>query len=146
MSCKKKIKHTCGTRTPASCVFHDIDIPEYSNLSDEECLTADETTEDLYKLITSIRESLDLTEFEKSCLDLTKVKDTYNKDSVYLVKDVLQEMNTEICNLKEGKEEEDELSLDFKCLVDTCGTPISSLKELLQVLINEVCKLKQENE
>ena len=30
-------------------------------------------------------------------------------------------------------------NLDFDCLVDPCGDPITNLKTLLQLLINQAC-------
>lgn len=143
-----KPKYTCGTRTNSKCVFYDLKVPDYSNLIDEDCVVIEETTEDLYKLVSWLKESVDLEDFEDECLDLEKVKDTYKKDkNRFLVKDVLKELTSKICNLEESADDsnDDTLELDFKCLVSACGEPISSLKDLLQALIDEVCNLKEQS-
>lgn len=137
-----KKKNTCGNRVPASCVFYDLNVPEYSKLDKEECLVIEETTEDLYNLVTWIKESIDLKNFEKDCLEVDDVEDTYNKDKRrFLIKDVIIELKNKMCEL-EGRlsdDSDDTLELDFKCLVGPCGDPITSLKDLLQVLINKHC-------
>lgn len=140
-------KYNCGDRrSNAACVFYDLNVPEYSKLSDEECLTIQETTSDLYKHVTWLRESVEVGESD-GCLDVEKIKDSYNpKTTRYLLKDIVKELSDKVCNLETNNEEQedDTLSLDFKCLTTSCGNPISSLKDLLQTLIDEICLLKGE--
>lgn len=146
--CNQKPKFTCGdVRANARCVFYDLPVPSYSKLDEEECLTIEETTEDLYNLISWIRESVDLDEYDDECLNTEKVNDVYFKNkNRYLLKDVLKELVTKVCAIEEasGEGTDDTLSLDFKCLVSPCGEQITNLKDLLQVLINEICKLKNQ--
>lgn len=147
MKCKTKLKHNCGIKTNARCVFYDLSLPETSKLKMvEDCLTVEETTEDLYNLVDYILESIDTSGLGEKCLTYKKSKSKYNPlvDVVY-IKDVLLKLEDEICKLKEIKDVtlDDVLAnLNFKCLTDPCDENITTLTQLLQILIDEICKLK----
>lgn len=144
-NCGDMRKFTCGTKTQSICVHYKGFVPEYSKLNKEDCVTIEETTEDNYKLISWIKESIDLKDFDPSCLNIDEKEDSYNEDKTrYLVKDVLTALTQRMCELEDEVEDanDDTLELDFKCLTAPCGDPIRSLKDLLQTLINEICKLK----
>lgn len=134
-------KFNCGKKTEASCVFYKGYIPEYSEL--DSCVTIEETTEELYRNQENILKSIDTSELGDDCLDYAKTE--VEGKSVILVKDVLRVLEEKVCDLMDTKEVDDSLQLDFKCLVSPCGSEIESLKDLLQVLINEICALKQAN-
>lgn len=144
-----KPKHTCGDRSSnARCVFYDLNIPPFSKLSDSECVTVEETTSDLYNLVSWLRESINIENLDIRDLDLQSVLDSYEPTKQrYLVKDVLEGIISQVDDIKKLAESNDTnsgLELDFKCLVSSCGAPITSLKDLLQVLIDEVCNLKNQ--
>ena len=144
-----KPKHTCGDRSSnARCVFYDLNIPSFSKLSDSECVTVEETTSDLYNLVSWLRESINIENLDIRDLDLQSVLDSYEPTKQrYLVKDVLEGIISQVDDIKKLAESNDTnsgLELDFKCLVSSCGTPITSLKDLLQALIDEVCNLKNQ--
>ena len=144
-----KPKHTCGDRSSnASCVFYDLNIPPFSKLSDNECVTVEETTSDLYNLVSWLRESINIENLDIRDLDLQSVLDSYEPTKQrYLVKDVLEGIISQVDDIKKLAESNDTnsgLELDFKCLVSSCGAPITSLKDLLQALIDEVCNLKNQ--
>lgn len=144
-----KPKHTCGDRSSnARCVFYDLNIPPFSKLSDSECVTVEETTSDLYNLVSWLRESINIENLDIRDLDLQSVLDSYEPTKQrYLVKDVLEGIISQVDDIKKLAESNDTnsgLELDFKCLVSSCGTPITSLKDLLQALIDEVCNLKNQ--
>ena len=54
--------------------------------------------------------------------------------------------NTKPCGCEETKLCGCTTKLDFKCLTNPCNNEINSLRDLLQVLINEVCSLKNQIE
>lgn len=145
-NCKRKPKNTCGDRkSNARCVFYDLPIPEFSKLEDD-CVTIEETTEDLYKLAEWLKESIDLEDLDPSCLTLEKVNDKYygNKVKRYLVKDVLKELIQKNCN-ESVKGDTNNINwvlenLDYKCLVFPCGPKPGSLLEFFQLLINKTCQ------
>lgn len=144
-----KPKHTCGDRSSnARCVFYDLNIPPFSKLSDSECVTVEETTSDLYNLVSWLRESINIENLDIRDLDLQSVLDSYEPTKQrYLVKDVLEGIISQVDDIKKLAESNDTnsgLELDFKCLVSSCGAPITSLKDLLQALIDEVCNLKNQ--
>ena len=144
-----KPKHTCGDRSSnARCVFYDLDIPSFSKLSNNDCVTVEETTTDLYNLVSWLRESVNIENLDIRDLDLQSVLDNYEPTKKrFLVKDVLEGIISQIDDIKKLAESNDTnsgLELDFKCLVGSCGEPITSLKELLQALIDEVCNLKNQ--
>ena len=144
-----KPKHTCGDRSSnARCVFYDLNIPPFSKLSDSECVTVEETTSDLYNLVSWLRESVNVEGLDIKDLDLQSVLDSYEPTKQrYLVKDVLEGIISQVDDIKKLTESNDTnsgLELDFKCLVSSCGAPITSLKDLLQALIDEVCNLKNQ--
>ena len=144
-----KPKYTCGDRSSnARCVFYDLNIPPFSKLSDSECVTVEETTSDLYNLVSWLRESINIENLDIRDLDLQSVLDSYEPTKQrYLVKDVLEGIISQVDDIKKLTESNDTnsgLELDFKCLVSSCGAPITSLKDLLQALIDEVCNLKNQ--
>lgn len=143
MNCNSKIKFSCGTRTPSTCVFYDIEIPEFSNLKTEQCVTIEETTEDLYKLIASLRESTDMTLFEKKCLDIDKKQDSYTEENVFLIKDVIQALQDKVCNPEESSDHDNIefilQNLDYNCLVLPCDTKPKNLFQFFQLLIDKIC-------
>ena len=144
-----KPKHTCGDRSSnARCVFYDLDIPSFSKLSNNDCVTVEETTSDLYNLVSWVRESVNIEGLDMKDLELQSVLDSYDTSKQrFLVKDVLGEIISQVDDIKKLTETNDTdsgLELDFKCLGSSCGPPITSLKDLLQTLIDEVCTLKNQ--
>ena len=104
--------------------------------------TIEETTEELYKNQEYILRSIDTSKLTEDCIDYPTVE--INGEDKILIVDILQKIQDEICEMKEESTEDNSLELDFKCLVSPCGETITSLKDLLQVLINEICILKGE--
>lgn len=149
MNCKRnKPKHHCGTRTPASCVFYNLELPDISKLKIlDDCITIEETTDDIYQMLEYVFDHLNTEELGKKCLTYKTTKNRYRpNENVILIKDVLLKLEEEICKFKDRDCSEIDKciidKLDFKCLVDPCGENISSLSQLLQILINEICALK----
>lgn len=146
MACKNKPKYNCGSKVNAKCVFYDLTAPSFSKLHDEECLVAEETIEDLYNLVGWVRESIDISDIDASCLDIDKVEDSYDTDEQrYLLKDVVEKLVEKACNDEDsfgggsGNLNSVIEGLNYRCLVNTCGTNPGSLKELLQMIIDAVC-------
>lgn len=143
---KNKIKDTCGIKYNARCVYYDDYIPLYSSLLDEECITLEETTADIYHILDDIKSEIDLTELGESCI-------TYETEEVGVikVKEALKTHETEICLLKEALEDLSSTDcctditgwgIDTKCLEDECGTGFNSLENLIQAMINKLCDLE----
>ena len=144
-----KPKHTCGDRSSnARCVFYDLNTPSFSKLSENDCTTVDETTSDLYNLVSWLRESVNVEGLDIKDLEIQSVLDSYdNSKQRFLVKDILSEIISQVDDIKKLAESNDTnsgLVLDLKCLGNSCGPPITSLKYLLQTLIDEICNLKNQ--
>lgn len=68
MNCNDKISNLCGTKTYAPCVFYASKLPTFSGIT-HDCVTLEDTTEDLYNILKDVREQLDLTSLGNSCLN-----------------------------------------------------------------------------
>ena len=140
-NCGYKIKHTCGNKIKAECVYYDTELPEFSKLKDETCVTAEETISELYKLIKEIKEGSDLKDLGASCVNYGVEK------SKLTLAVTLKVLEKELCVLKNGGSGSssngnggvDISKLDLKCLQSPCDTGIRSLQDLLQAIINKIC-------
>jgi polyhydroxyalkanoate synthesis regulator phasin len=92
MSCTGKIKNNCR-KVNSSCVSYENEVPEFSDLYEEGCLSIEETTEDLYNLIGDIKEELDFESLRNGCI-------TYPSDELKIL-DVLTAMQDFICSQQE---------------------------------------------
>lgn len=169
-TCKPEI--TCGDISYAPCTIWEIpdDLQEYlagetvivtssptssssvtipnSELSGETCATLEDTLADIYNKFGTIEDKLDFSEWTSDCLDFGA--------STVTLESILTKMDTELCTIKEIVDgltsicdilDKDitECDLDFTCFdVDNCDNPISitTLKDLLQVLIDKICLLE----
>ena len=143
MGCGDNRKSNCGEKVQSVCVHYKGYLPEYSEL-DKDCVVIEETTQELYENQEEILNAIDTSELGKDCIDFDEYKTDIDGVSKLQVKGVLEAYEKEICDLKNmiGDDNDDTLSLDFKCLTTPCGDQITSLKDLLQVLIDEICTLK----
>ena len=67
MICGDKIKKRCVV-TPSSCIQYELELPGFSELTD--CVTIEETTEELYNFVGEIKDLSDFTGLE-SCEGVT---------------------------------------------------------------------------
>lgn len=145
MKCNNnKLKHNCGIKTPSRCVFYDLDLPEFSKLNIlNDCITIEETTEELYENQEKILDSIDLVKLGKECIDYSE----FQENDSLKVKEAFLTFEKEICELKNKKNENscciDLSKIDFKCLSDPCNNIIDSQLKLIQALIDKVCNLEQ---
>lgn len=138
-SCRdNKLKYNCGTKHNARCVFYDGNIPAFSDLKD--CITLEETTEEIYEHVQEIEDSIDLSELGKKCIDYSE----FQKEKDLKVKEAFLAIESEICLLKEQDDDccIDIEKLDLKCLVDPCDNPINNQTQLMQIIIDQICELK----
>lgn len=89
MGCDK-INHRCGKKQYAVCVAYESAIPEYSELSEQECVSVEETTLDLYSLITGIKNDIDVSALDLECLTLLNPT----------IKTLMQLLITNVCALQ----------------------------------------------
>lgn len=140
MSCHKKTKYTCGDTVYSACVSYQKELPEFTKIEDE-CYTIEETTEDTYILIGEIKDEINLSELGESCLEYV-----LDENDKIVVKNVLLKYEEEICDLKEKvatlestdicEKNITSCNLDFGSLVNECDTPILTLKDTLQLILD----------
>lgn len=148
MSCcgDNKPKYNCGERIASTCVFYSKYFPKYSELKDSDCVTLEETTEELYKKQEHILEHLDTKNLGRKCLEYS-VTDYDGKD-VYLVKDVLSVFEDEICRLKNNSVSNGSTNgvsgnYDLKCLTDDPCFKYKSSDDIINLLVEKICNLEQ---
>ena len=139
MNCHNKIKHTCSTTNYSTCVHYEGSVNTDSQYDENDCLSIEETTQDIYNQL----ENLDLSALGELCLSYVQ------EDNKNIVKNVLLKFEEEICNLKEELETVKNRPLcemplgdcvDTKCLVDACNENISTVGQLLQALVDLNCQ------
>ena len=141
-SCGNKVKSTCVERTYATCVQYETQLPDFSSLVEQDCVTVEETTEDIYNLIEEVRTEIDLSALGESCLEYVTV------EGKNIVKNVLLKYEQEICLLKDRVEvleteaicnkDITQCGLDLSGLVDQCDAPITTLGQLLEYLLTRL--------
>ena len=138
-----KIKCNCGTRQNARCVYYNGYLPKHSKL-DGDCVNIDEITEEVYENQEKILDSIDLVKLGKKCIDYSE----FQEGDSLKVNEAFLTFEKEICELKNKKNDDscciDLDKIDFKSLSDPCNNEITSLENLMQVLINEVYNLKNQ--
>ena len=105
-----KIKKRCVV-TPSSCVQYELELPEFSELTD--CVTIEETTEELYKFVGEIKNLLDFTDLEgceglalpttKTALNLFQYlidRDCAQKELIATMQSTIETMQEQITNLQ----------------------------------------------
>lgn len=141
MACDDKVKLTCGEVFPATCVDFEGDLGANTKITDD-CVTIEETTEDLYEITDEIISDLDTSELGTLCI-------TYPlEDGLIKPKNVFKQLEEEICNLQTQLGTATDLenlditgwSIDLECLSDACNDPITTLGGLLQALVTKVCE------
>lgn len=138
-NCGNKIKNMCGEKTYATCTYYELEVPTFSTLLDQDCITIEETTSDLYLAVGGIKSEIDLSSLGDNCL--TYVQEG-GKDTI---KNVLLKYEQEICSLKNKVTYLENEAIcnkiitdcvDLTGIVDACNTQISTLGELLQYLVD----------
>lgn len=139
MICGDNIKHRCGNKQYASCVYYELTVPEISSLVDEDCITIEETTEDLYQIITNLNSSIDVSQINTDSLTLPS--DFTIKDLVEAQNNKISELEEEVENLNEESicdKSIEECGLDLGTLLDDCGEPVTTLGQALQIIFNNL--------
>ena len=136
-----KISNTCGEKLYAACVFYENDIPEYSSLTADGCYTLEEVVEDLYLNLSEVKEEIDLEELLTNGIayELVDVKVVVKK-ALKKHAEMLITLNAQMAVLIEGEAIDiSEWDLDFECIADSCDNPPTQLKDLIQLMITQIC-------
>lgn len=142
MACNEITSNICIDSTKAKCVDYEGPLANSSSI-EEGCVNQHQVNEDVYTIIDNIEDSI-VTPVGDYCLTypLTEGK--------ILPKSVMSVHRTEICDLKTRVQALEDIDygdlditgfdLNFQCLSDPCGDPITKLGVLLQLLINKACE------
>jgi len=90
--CTGQIKGNCK-KVYANCTAFEGTIPEYSDLAEQDCLTIEETTQDIYEILTDIKTDLELESLRGECI-------TYPVGEIKIL-DALTALQTFICQQQE---------------------------------------------
>lgn len=141
MGCNK-IKQTCGDSLFSNCVFHQSELPSFSEL--EPCdTTIAETTDELYSFVGEIKNEINLSELSSECLTYVTTE-----EGKIVVKNVLLKFEQEICELKEKvnlletinicQQNISTCNLDFGTLTNQCDVQPTTLSETLQLILDQL--------
>lgn len=142
MGCCRGKKYNCGGDLISDkCVIYTGKIGDDSKLEVECDITVQEIIEDVIGKQEEILDSIDLSDFGKSCIKVSS-----SKKGLIKVREALLALEQYVCSISKEKTSSDiDLSkLDLKCLKTQCESEAVSLVKVLQLLVDEVCKLKEE--
>lgn len=133
-----KIKHTCSSTNYATCIHYESSVNTDSQYNDNDCLSIEETTQDIYNQL----ENLDLSALGELCLEYVQVS------GKNIVKNVLLKFEEKICELENRVEELETVNicnqsitscnLDFGTLTNQCDTQPTTLAETLQLILDNL--------
>ena len=103
MGCNDKIKQRCK-KIPSTCVNFEAQVPEFSSLIEEECISIEEVAIDIYGVIEGIKEELALEEITSECIELPTIIDT--KILFQLMMDKICEQQEQINTLIQTQQEQ----------------------------------------
>jgi hypothetical protein len=142
MSCKDKISTTCGKRINSRCIDYEGNLSGCTELAGCPKHTVHEVLEDMSERITTFCETLDLSETNTGCVTV----------EVKTLKNLFESLYSEVCEIKDKLPDEECpsiftqdvtcLGLDYKCLTDACGEQPKSIKDVLQLLIDNACPVE----
>lgn len=142
MSCGDKLKRNCGGKKFSTCIYHESALPDWSELKDEGCVVTAETTDELYKEVTNIKDLLNVADIVSDCNTFT-IDSTDVKKLIQSIVDKVEELSCEEATTDGFFKEDIDISkwgLDLSCYVDECNTTIKSLSSLLKEMTKKDCK------
>lgn len=103
--CNDKIKQRC-TKVLATCTSYEGTIPQFSDLYTEDCVSIEDTTQDLYSLIGDIKNDINFSSLTFSCLTAPQ---TINPKTVVQLlintlcaqKELIEDLQSNIAKLQE---------------------------------------------
>lgn len=150
MACNdNKLKSNCGPKRFATCVYYESDIPEWSDLSEEQCVVIEETTEDLYNKVTELIDELNVEGFSTDC-DKIEIEEVDGKITIQsLLKTYLTLFELLLCDGEstddsgtDGPSNDIDISdwgINLDCYKDVCSEPIKTLSELIKQIAEKHC-------
>jgi hypothetical protein len=150
MSCNDKISDRCPNKTNAKCVSYEGTFSNESALSGN-CNNIETIIEDINTQLNYLRDTtyVELLKFD-NCIQYVD-QEPYNvvtpKIAIFTLNEKVKELMTFVGLSCEGtvpdcpavfSQDISCLNLDFGALTDPCGTQPSTLKDVLQLMLNEL--------
>lgn len=132
-------KYSCGEKISSICTIYDGELPEWSELNDEICVTIEETTEELYNQVADIKESLDTKNLGGACLQYPNNEDIKQKDANLVFEKTLCDL-LEI--VKDNTNSVLACDLNYEGLVEECEDVPKNFCQFAQFILDELKKLK----
>lgn len=134
--CTEKTQQRCK-KVFATCTSYESDVNLNSTLDTDDCLTIEQTTQDIYNQL----EQIELSALGESCLTYVK------EDNKIYVKNVLLKFEEEICNLKTEIENLNSRNIldtpleefDVLCLQGQCENEILTLRDWMNSMTIRIC-------
>ena len=132
-------KYSCGEKISSICTIYDGELPVWSELNNELCATIEETTEEIYNQVSSIKENLDTNNLGGACLQYPNNENIKQKDA-----NLVFEKN--ICDLLEiVKDNTNSIltcELNYEGLIEECEDIPKNFCQFAQFILDELKKLK----
>lgn len=113
-NCHGKNKHKCiGSETYAACQKYQGTVSEDSALFEETCLSTEEVIEDVYSMIDTINQEIDMSTLANTCITFTEPK---------TVLSVISQMYTKLCALEDLVETQAETILTMQGQIEDLET------------------------
>lgn len=140
------INNTCGEALYAACMYYEGALPLFTTLVEKECYSVEEIIADIYQIESIILEEINLEELQTNSIDYELLEGKIVvKKALKAHAEMLLSLQELVDNLTQGEASLFDISdwgLDFGCIADTCDNPPTKLKNLIQLLITEICDLK----
>jgi hypothetical protein len=141
-----KITNTCGEKLYAACMFYEGAVPAFTTMAVADCYTVEEVIADIYLIETGIKDEIDLTALLTNGITYTLVDGAVIvKNALVRHAELLEALQLTVDGLTNGTDGLFTITgwgLDFGCIADNCVNPPTELKDLLQLMITEICNLQ----
>lgn len=113
-NCHGKNKHKCiGSESYASCQKYQGTVSEDSELFEETCLSTEGVIEDVYSMVDTINQEIDMSTLANTCITFTEPK---------TVLSVISQMYTKLCTLENTIEIQAETILTMQGQIEDLQT------------------------
>lgn len=146
MSCGNKLKNNCGKKIYAPCVYFEGDLPLWSSLTQEMCVTIHENIVEFYQAITDLKNTLDVSNITSDCVNFPIGDINENEPIKVLLSSIvnrLEELSCEEENQDGFYKEDLDISkwdIDKSCYEDDCNQDLKSLSSLLKQITKKQCE------
>lgn len=141
MNCGDKIKASCAKKQYTTCLYEEQDLPTWSNMHGEECVTQQEINEELYNNVSALNAGNDFSNLASDCFKI-KTNNTNVITPLSFAETLLEKVESLICPDENERPNDINIStwnLDFDCLVAACDAPITKLSHAFQLLVTQAC-------